>query len=433
MDAGRDLVDTRPEATVDVLAEKGPVLVPETSTRPASPPIVVPLEAERPNGGFRSRVQKWGADLRWPVGVYLAVRALLLVVAFACDGIFHNAVRGTSLTQELSNWDGWWYIHLATRGYLTHVSHGQTTLGFFPVYSMSMWLVAHVLASSYLVAGLLISGIGGLIATVLAQRLVTQWWGPEVARKAVLFFCIFPGVVVFSMDYSEGLLIPLIAGCLLALSKKRWLLAGLLAGLASGIGPDALVVVPTCAAASFVQFRQHGWRDHEARRSLIAPILSPLGAVGFAAFLWAWTGTPFASYTAQADGWHEKTSPLAVPALFGSLLHEVGFHFHFSHINLNNVLGILGTVFLVFGLIWLWRDRKTVPLEVLVFVGCMAFLMVTSMHVPPNPRLLITAFPVVVIYAKRLNGRAWARTLWLSGVLLVLLSALTMVGGVLRP
>ena len=48
-----------------------------------------------------------------------------------------------------------------------------------------------------------------------------------------MIFCLFPGSIVFSMVYAEGLLIPLAAGCILALQRRRWVMAGALAGLAT--------------------------------------------------------------------------------------------------------------------------------------------------------------------------------------------------------
>ena len=426
MSVGRELVDARPNGEPDSL--KDSTEFSSLETIPAAPGT--PLERER----LTTRLKALVVEAKWPLLCYGSTRLALLVLALLCDVLFGFVHHGTnSLSNELSNWDGRWYVRVATLGYPAHVSHAQTTLGFLPLYSMVMWLVAHVFFCSYVIAGMLISGVGGLIATVQIQRLTTKWWGGDVARKAVLFFCVFPGTIIFSMDYSEGLLIPLIAGCLLALSKRRWVLAGALAGLATGIGPDALVMVPTCAAASFVELRRRGWQDREARKSLAAPILAPFGAAAFSVFLWIWTGTPLASYIAQQDGWHEKTSPLAIPHQFAYLIGEMGFHFAFWHINLNVLIGLLGTVFLIFGLKWLWRDRRTVPLEVLVFTACMAFLVLTSWNVPPNPRMLITAFPVVVIFAKWIRDTSWTRLVWVSAFMMLLMSGLTYVGSVLRP
>jgi Gpi18-like mannosyltransferase len=259
----------------------------------------------------------------------------------------------------------------------------------------------------------------------------------------VLLFCFFPGSVVFSMVYPEGLLLALTAGSMLALSHKRWLLAGLLAGLATAIGPDALVVVPMCLTASVVELKRQGWTSRTALRSLVAPVLAPVGAVAFALFLWAWTGSPLANYTAQKYGWNEKTTPFAIPTQVLDLMHEMDLNFHWFFLRFyssgragydpNRVVAIIGTVFLIAALVWLWRERKTVPLEILVYSGLMAVVMVTSEHVPPNPRLLITAFPLVMVLAKRLHGQAWKWALALSVLTFVLLSGLTFVGNTLRP
>ena len=99
--------------------------------------------------------------------------------------------------------------------------------------------VAHYEILSTTVAGLIVSGIGGMVATVLVQRLATGWWGDRTGRKAVLIFCLFPGSVVFSMVYAEGLVLALAAGCILGLQQRRWLLAGALAGIATATEPEA--------------------------------------------------------------------------------------------------------------------------------------------------------------------------------------------------
>ena len=76
-------------------------------------------------------------------------------------------------------------------------------------------------------SGVIISGAGGLVTAVLVQRLAKGWWGEAAGRRAVAIFCLFPGSVVFSMAYAEGLMLPLVAACILALQKRRWLLAGI--------------------------------------------------------------------------------------------------------------------------------------------------------------------------------------------------------------
>jgi mannosyltransferase PIG-V len=375
--------------------------------------------------------------LRWPLLVYLGSRVLVVAVA-----VIDGALRHHNLTHELANWDGLWYRRLADHGYPTYASHAQTTLGFFPLYPLVTWLVAQVIhgwsTHSFLwcvtVAGVVVSSIGGLVATVLVYRLGTGWWGEQSGRRATLFFCLFPGSVVFSMVYAEGLMIPLAAGCILALQRRRWLLAGVLAGLATATEPEAAILIVVCAVSAARELRGRGWIDARARRSLLAPLLSLTGVVAFATFLWSWTGTPFASLVAQRDGWGERTDPFALVHLTTSLAGEISLsHFNHPTINLNLVVGLVGAIVLVVMVVLLLRARRLVSVEAIVWTLGIAFLSVTSEFTPPNPRMLITAFPAVMVVGHYVRGRTFTALAWATGALLAGTSALTFIGTTLRP
>jgi Mannosyltransferase (PIG-V) len=376
-------------------------------------------------------------ELLWICVIYLATRLLLLVAAFLQSRFGHAPFQN-----ELANWDGFWYRELANKGYPSYVSHAQTTLGFFPLFPLTIWPVEHVIALvapgnlplAATLAGTLISATGGLVATILVHRLTDGWWGRETARRATILFVLFPGSVVFSMVYSEGLLLPLVAGCLYALERRRWVLAGVLAAFGTAVQPVGLVLAPVCLIAAALEIHRRGWRSREARRSLLAPLLAPVGAACFMAFLWLWTGNPFANYIAQHHGWSEKTTPLALVHLTTKLAGEISFtHFNQPTINLNLVLGLIGAVVLVVLLVLLWFCRREVSPPAIAWTLAISFLAFTSSEVPPNPRMLITAFPALLTVARYARGRWFTVIAWLNGGLLVVLSLLTFYGLTLRP
>jgi hypothetical protein len=373
------------------------------------------------------------------VAVYLATRVLLIALALI-------RVHGHwSLLWQLQNWDGGWYRALAVQGYPHHAFHAEKTTGFFPLYPMVVWLLSRPLLlgahthtfsifNAPIIAGLVISGIGGLVATLLVQRLAGGWWGEAAGLRAAVLFCLFPGSVVFSMVYAEGIMIPIAAGCLLALQRRRWLLAGVLAAFATASEPEAVILIVVCAVSAALELRRRGWADREARRSLIAPLLAPAGGVAVLAFLWAWTGTPLAYWAAQHYGWKEKFDPLALVHLGIRLAHHVSFaHFNHPTINLNWPVGLVGAVVLVVLLVLMFRIRGTISVEAWVWTLGIGFLAVTSENVPPNPRLLITAFPAVIVFAYYLKRWAFGAMAFAYGALLIGMSALTFVSVTLRP
>ena len=189
-----------------------------------------------------------------------------------------------------------------------------------------------------------------------------------------------------------------------------------------------------CGVAALAELRRQGWSLTRARRAFTAPVLSVTGLVVFALFLWAWTGTPLATYEAQHHGWSEKTDPLAIVHLTTKLAGEVSFtHFNEPTINLNLVVGLVGAILLGVMLVLVFLARRQMSVAAITWTLGTSFLALTSEFVPPNPRLLITAFPALMAVGHYVTGRWFRLLVWVNGILLVVLSMLTFVGFSLRP
>jgi hypothetical protein len=384
--------------------------------------------------------------IRYVLGLYLASRLLFLAIA-----ALNVLTQHKSIQHQMSNWDGYWYLQTASHWYLHYVKHhrGQySTLGFEPFYPVTMWLLAHATQIGNFGAGITISLVCGGIATVLIGRLAEQWWGEEAGRRAIMFWCFFPGTIVFSMVYSEGLTLALIVSAMILLNRHRWIRAGIFAGFATAIAPVALAAVPMTAVAVCQELRSRGYAfkrsalrpllaDRGARRPLLAIPLSAFGVIGFAIFLKFWVGSPFADYTAQHVAWSESTTPFAIPRVAGSLIHQmfiggVGRHGP-AGIDLNVLAALLGTVFLFWGFWILLQHRDRVPLTMFVWVVCVAFLALTSAKTPPNPRMLVVAFPVVIAVGANLSAKAYRRAMVINVATTLVMSYFTYVGIWLRP
>jgi hypothetical protein len=387
--------------------------------------------------GLRRRASAAIPGWAWyTIAIYLLTRLLYLAVAGVDSGFQH-----WSLQQQMGNWDGYWYLRTTTLGY-PHVIpsgvHAYSTLGLLPLYPMLMWGLAKLPLISVFGAGLAIAMACGLGAVLQMSRLASRWWGEDASRRAILFFCLFPGTIVFSMVYSEGLQLLLVTTALLALEDRRWWTAGICAGLATAVSPVALAIIPACLVAAWRELQRHGWTDRQALRSLIAPVLSPAGLIGFGIFLWIWVGTPFASYIAQNHAWEESSTPLAVPLLFGHLFGDLlGIEsvqrLGPGGIDINAANGALGALLFIWGMYLLWRYRHRVHLTALVWTAGVFVLTFTSAKTPPNARMLICAFPMLLAVGVRCRGRwRWA-VYGLELVLIGVMSYFTYVGSWLRP
>jgi mannosyltransferase PIG-V len=368
-----------------------------------------------------SRVIAWLVSVRWPIVVYCCSRLALLLVAGLDTLITHR-----SLAAELSLFDGRWYLKVASQGYPSQALHAKSTLGFLPLYPLVIRGVASLFSWPLLAAALLVSVTGGLAAVLLLRRLAAAWWGEATARRAVLLFCLFPGSVVFSMAYSECLTLPLVLGCLLALRSERWLVAGVLAGFASAAEPAAVILFPVCLAVAWRRISASSWRDPVARRSLLAPLLAPSGLALFAVYLWIHTGTPLASYEAQHYGWHQgdPLTLLSQPAA-EQLTDQPSLVFVYLR-NLSLWNGLLGSVFLVAALVALRRVRAELTPGVMLWTYGVGAMTVWSVMSLTNARMLLIAFPAVIIWARTLPRGRFALFLGAEAVLFLLASGLTL-------
>jgi hypothetical protein len=363
-----------------------------------TPPIVAP-----------HRLRRW--FLFWPVVTYLAIRLANLAAVALVDLLTHKSLR-----TDVFAWDGKWFISAAQHGWPRHLPmvNGHVvgnTSAFFPLYPLAIRGLSAATSLSPLTSGLVISGATGLTAVLGVGMLVRNYADEQRARRAALLFVLFPGTFVFSLAYSEGIAISCLSFGLLALLRKDWLLAGVLGLLASATSPIALAFVLSCAwCAGRESIRHRDWR------SLAAPVLAPLGFLGFMLWLWAHTDVLSAWRLTERQGWQSYPSlvyPIHIVTRFVS--NPIG------PTETGQIL-FIGTVVGVIGIVLATRQRQPAP--VLIY-GVTAFVLAAvAAPVGLRPRFLLLAFPLVVAFGTYLRGRAYLGAVVVSTVLLAVVTAL---------
>jgi Gpi18-like mannosyltransferase len=344
--------------------------------------------------------------------VYGLSRAYTFGLALAIT-IFSTASFGGIL----SRWDGGWYLSIVRSGYPTVVpsvsgAMRYSSIAFFPGYPLLVRAVSRPTELSPVLVGVVISVAAGAGAAVALVRLASDLSDRATARRTVVLFSFFPTAFVLSMVYADALFLFLAALCLLALVERRWLLAGVASGIATGVRPTAAVLIVCClwGAIDAVR-RRREWR------AIAAPLLAPIGGLAYMAYLDAHTGTPTAFITAEDVGWGRRLD-------FGawSLSHV----FAYGRQGRTLFLVVIIALMLIGAMIGLWLMIRWRPPSVIVLyvVGVVALAALFS-HPVSLPRYLMSAFPVLIPIADRLSERSYRFAVLGSAALLAVLFTVT--------
>ncbi|MGH8930944.1 MAG: mannosyltransferase family protein [Egibacteraceae bacterium] len=369
-----------------------------------------------------SGVARAGRWLLRPVAAYVVSR--LVVLAAVAYGVWSR--NDPSVLRALAEWDGSWYLSAAVQGYpsMTPVLNGEavnSNLAFFPLYPTAVRGMSAITGISPLLASVVVAFLGGLTASVLLWLLVRRLCDQRVADRAVLLFCFFPGSVVFSMAYSESLMLTMAMVCLLALLDRRWVAAGVAGALATASRPNAIAICACCLyPAARAVLRDRDWR------ALIAPLLAPAGFVGFMLFLWARTGDPLVWFRVQSEGWNERFD-------WGRRTLEEVMIVARDPVGASNTmtLQVLGLVFVLIALYFLWRWRP--PAVIVIYTVGVLGLCLGSWTLGARPRFVLTAFPLIVAVARAARGRWFAPVLGVSALGMWVLAVMYTAPGMAVP
>ncbi len=202
-----------------------------------------------------------------------------------------------------AQFDGVHYITIARQGY----AHLGLVQAFFPVYPLLMKFIAidHSRFAYVIVAGRVVS-----IACLFAITLL--WFKQSVfvpdkksLGMSLAVFLLWPVSFFLFSVYTESLFILLVIGSFLLAQKKQWLLAGVLAGYASGTKIIGVLLFPALLIelAQQTNYRyQNTWswvKKHS--QSLLFICLSLVGWLAYSLYLFKTFGDPFLYFNVQQD------------------------------------------------------------------------------------------------------------------------------------
>ena len=371
----------------------------------------------------------WGRTLRRVCVVYVlsrvfvAMGAAIAVAAQAVTDRTNEVIPDNgllSLAAILDSWDGHWYLDVVREGYPHHIMPNvsyfvtDARAAFFPLYPRLVHYIDNILPGGPVSVALGINFLLGAIFVILAGYLCRGLFDIKTAEKTMILIALFPGSFVLSMAYSEALMLTIVSLCFIALRDKHWIWAGVLAAMATATRPNGVALVAACAVASMIAIKND--RDW---KSLIAPILSPIGFIGFMLFLRQHTTEDWAWFRVQRQAWQEGTS-------FGATAVQRTFDFFLRPVSSpTSVLTAASVLAMVIALV-LARKYK-MNLIYWSYTAVVLGLMLIPATVTARPRFLFTAFPLFFPVARALRDED---DRWWPLVVMVMVGGLITVTGI---
>ncbi|MBP8002133.1 MAG: hypothetical protein KA314_30300 [Chloroflexi bacterium] len=251
------------------------------------------------------------AAVRWfwvPFLAFVITRLAIIGVAYlalpfiqdASDTVYH--LRGTDnffVDAFGSRWDTGFYVSIAEEGYIADGVRFPN-VPFFPLLPLMMRALTPLVGDT-VVAGLLITNLALLGATILLHVWVKDEWGEAIASRAVWYFLIFPAAFFGTALYSESLFLLCALGAVVLARRGYWESAALL-GFAAALSRLMGVSVAILLALEWwQQWRQAG---SQVKWWGIAAAAAPvLGLTSYLAYLFLAFDDPFIFARASAEAW----------------------------------------------------------------------------------------------------------------------------------
>lgn len=349
------------------------------------------------------------------VGWVLAIKGLLFFISARSYPMLWN-IRMDGAWQWVQIWDQWdfgYYQKIAEFGY----SRNDGSTLFYPLFPWLMGLVTYMI-KSYLVAGLIISGIASIVAAVLLRRLVQLDYTVSVAMRSVWFFLIFPTAYFLHVAYSESLFLALALACILAARLERWWLAGVLGAfcwMTRGVGA---ALVPALS----VEAAQQYWTRRCWNRQWLWIAVVPVGFTVYLFINWQVAGNPFAFVETRKIAFEQSFAlPLvgirqAILALYPTPREA-------------EMVGVQELFFAALGFVCTiisWIRLR--PIYAMWMTA--SLVLFTSVNFWQSiPRYMLTMFPIFILFALLGKNRFWAGVLTVWSLLLFALFAVLFAHG----
>lgn len=237
------------------------------------------------------------------IGWILAIH-LFEIIVFPSMMNPNQVLSSATLTERFTliwttNADTGHYMAIAKNGYF-----GESQ-AFFPLWP----LVIKILGSTPIVAKIAACFFTFLFVVFFA-RLISILGYSKIKEEVILIFLAFPSSFLLTAPFSEPLFLSLTALTFVLVEKKRFVVAALIAALASAARPVGIVLT------LYLALRLYGNGVPTLKKYWWTLLISPLGLVLYSIYLFVVFGNFTLFWSAQTSGWGRQMGASSFIKLF---------------------------------------------------------------------------------------------------------------------
>lgn len=256
--------------------------------------------------------------------LFLAIKYVPLQKNFLGGGM-ENYLK-TPWLWAWANFDGEHYLSIAQFGYK------PLTYFFFPLFPILTRFFTSSFANDLtikVVGGLLLTNISFLVALIGLWRLINLDFNRNIAKLSILLLLVFPTSFYFGSFYTESLFLALTIWSFFFARKGKWILSGVLGGLATATRFIGIALFVALLAEFWIQKK-----DLKNKTLTITGLLFvPLGLFIYLNYLKVSTGDPLNFLNTVSIFGEQRSSELI-------LLPQVFFRYFFKILPNVNVLDL---------------------------------------------------------------------------------------------
>ncbi|KKQ83887.1 MAG: hypothetical protein UT08_C0028G0006 [Candidatus Woesebacteria bacterium GW2011_GWB1_38_8] len=234
--------------------------------------------------------------------LFIIWRVCLFFVAFSSNYLipqfgarfpyYNTALEPTGLPNWIwgfGNFDGVHYLRLAQEGYIAKFSQS-----FFPVYPLLIKFFNFLpkdpaidtrtfVDPSYFYTGLILSNLFFLGFLVFFYKLLKLDYSEKIARLSLILVLVFPTSFYFGSIYTESLFLMLAAASVYYFRTKKYILAGILAAVASATRIVGIFIPVIFLIEMFMN--RKNIKVKELASQAVGLLLAPLGLIVYMYYL----------------------------------------------------------------------------------------------------------------------------------------------------